>query len=30
MVKERTYELALYMSEIKTFPRELLETLKNE
>ena len=30
LIKERTHELAVSMAEIKTFPRELLETLKNE
>jgi hypothetical protein len=30
LIKERTHELALSMSEIKSFPRELLETLKHE
>ena len=30
LIKERTHELAVSMSEIKTFPRELLETLKYE
>ena len=30
LIKERTHELAVSMAEIKTFPRELLETLKHE
>ena len=30
LIRERTHELAVSMSEIKTFPRELLETLKYE